>query len=433
MPLFPNLETDYLFKGKTHTNLVVSEGAAPAQEFKVSDSEGVKFQYQYGPEGNQNVVLAKGKIVEAAPAEYDAEKSRKVTAIKTAGADSKKAIGVNHHNLYERKRDRFSGGNQGNPTIITRSYIEVPLFEHDALGTADGFAAAMNYGAAYAANGNQLQPGDFVKVGNNGNFAKLDLVNDDAFQIVGQVIAAERELPPAGFLQYYMDMNIPELEEFFKNKSHAPSPGSNGKDAGAYPYGYPYTNKGWAGDFNELLNPTINKGIPYLTDGYFKAKQTVTGILPSDVYDASTNNDGHIENVVFSGAVTLTDVAMDPDGVAASGDEYTATDVTTSADTRNNALFIKLRHDIDKGEVNPIAVKYTGLAADGVTPEVKTFAGQNLHVDYTNNMIVVYLEPGQTYKDVQVDAKLVVDPVAGVPTEWDYAGSVGAVRILLQR
>jgi hypothetical protein len=65
--------------------------------------------------------------------------------------------------------------------------------------------------------------------------------------------------------------------------------------------------------------------------------------------------------------------------------------------------------------------------------EARTFSGADVHIDFTNNMVVVYLEADTTYADIAIDAKLVVNPVAGVPTEWDYAGSVGAVRILLQR
>lgn len=424
MPLFPNVESNYTFGGKSHTNLVVSEGAAPSEKWIVAKTENdnPKFSYPFGPEGNQDVVLAKGKIVELGAPEFDSETSRMVSTIKQATADSVKAVGVNHHNIYQRRRDRFSGNNQPNPTVITRSYIEVPLFEHADVTTAAAAAKAMNFGAAYSTS-NTLMPGDFVKVGQDGNFVKLDTATDSAFEIVGQVLAAERELPPAGFLQYYLDMEIPELEAFLKSKSHAPSPGKNGNDAGAYPYGYPYQNKGWKSDFEKLLNPTINKGIPFLTDGYFAAKQTVTGILLADKYDATNNNDGHIERVDFSGEVTMTEVAMDPDGVASSGDEYTATDVAVAADSRNAALFIKLRHPIDKAEADPIAVKHAG----------GTFSGQDVHIDYTHNVVVVYLAPGATYNDVQIDAKLVVDPVAGMPTEWDYAGSVGAVRILLQR
>jgi hypothetical protein len=228
---------------------------------------------------------------------------------------------------------------------------------------------------------------------NSGLVTKLDTATDSPFSIVGQVLAVERELPPAGFLQYYLDLEIPEIEAFLKAQGHAPSPGTNGSDAGAYPYGYPYTNKGWLADFNKLLNPTINKGIPFLTDGYFAAKKTVAGISIDDIFDASTNNDGNIERVDFSGQVTIT-----------------GNDVTVAADSRNNALFIKLRHPIDIAEANPITVKH-GLAG------INTVAGADVHVDAHNNVVVVYLEAGASLVDVTIDAKLVVDPKAGVPTE----------------
>ncbi|MDK2600719.1 hypothetical protein QO179_24805 [Bacillus stercoris] len=418
MALFPNVESDYTFGGKTHTNLVVSEGVAPSEKWVVSkDNAAEPFIYEFGPEGNQTVVLAKGKVVELGAPEYDAVSGRQVSSIKQAVENSKRAVGVLHHSVYEQRRDRFSGNNQPNPTVITRSYIELPLFEHEVKDTAAGFAKAMKFGAAYGTKADPIQPGDFVKVGKDGNLVKLqteevsDGTNttpaDSPFEIVGQVLAAERELPPAGFLQYYMEMDVPELEAFLKAQGYAPSPGKNPDgSAGAYPYGYPYTTRGWQSDFEKLLNPTINKGIPFLTDGYFRAKQTVNGISLDDIYDATTNNDGHIEAIRIAGQVTVT-----------------GNDVTVAADSRNNALFIKLRHPIDKGEASPITVKHAG----------GTIASKDVHVDLYQNTVVVYLEAGATLTDVAIDAKLVVDPVAGIPTEWDYAGSVGAIRVLLQR
>jgi hypothetical protein len=422
MALFPNVESEYTFGGKSHTNLVVSEGVAPSEKWIVSkDNAADPFVYEFGPEGNQTVVLAKGKIVELGAAEYDRVTGRQVSTIKQAEVDSRRAVGVLHHSVYEQRRDRFSGNNQPNPTVITRSYIEVPLFEHATEQTAADAAKAMKFGAAYGVS-NSIQPGDFVKVGQDGNFVKLD-ANDSAaspFEIVGQALAVERELPPAGFLQYYLDMEIPELEAFLKAQGTAPSPGSNGKDAGAYPYGAPYTTRGWKSDFEKLLNPTINKGIPFLTDGYFRAKQAVTDIKIDDIYAKDGNNDGHVESVRIAGDVTLT-------GATA----------VVAAESRNNALFIKLRHQIDKGEANPITVKFqdgTKLDEGGATvPNIVSVSGKDVHVDLSQNVVVVYLEAGQTYTDLAIDAKLVVDPVAGIPTEWDYAGSVGAVRILLQR
>jgi hypothetical protein len=427
MALFPNVEVDYTFGGKTHTNLVVSEGAAPAEKWLVAKAENdnVKFNYAFGPEGNQGVVLAKGKIVELGAAEYDRETARNISTIKTAAADSKRAVGINHHNIYQTRRDRFSGNNQPAPVVLTRSYIEVPLFEHASATTASTMAKAMNYGAAYGLT-NVLTPGDFVKVGQDGNFVKLDTTTDSPFQIVGQVLAVERELPPAGFLQYYMDMEITEIEQWLKAAGTAPSPGGNGVDAGAYPYGFPYVNKGWLPDFNKLLNPVINKGIPFLTDGYFAAKKTVTGIVLEDVYSAS-NNDGHIENVVFSGNLTFGTYTAGA-FTAAGNQEVATSSVEVAANSRNNALFIKLHHPIDKAETNPITVRY-----NDATNTAKVFGGDDIHFDFYNNIVVLYLAAGAKYHNIAIDAKLVVDPVAGVPTEWDYNGVVGAARILLQR
>lgn len=421
MALFPNVESDYTFGGKTHTNLVVSEGVSPSEKWIVSkDNAAEPFVYEFGPEGNQTVVLAKGKIVELGAAEYDRVTGRQVSTIKQAVADSDRAVGVLHHSVYEQRRDRFSGNNQPNPTILTRNYIEVPLFEHATANTARDFAKAMKFGAAYGTNdASALQPGDFVKAGENGNFVKLDKATDSPFEIVGQVLAKETELPPAGFLQYYMEMEIPELEAFLKAQGTAPSPGANADgSAAAYPYGSPYTTRGWKSDFEKLLNPTVNKGIPFLTDGYFRAKTVVNGISIADLYDATNNNDGQVESVRVAGDVQL---GTDTAGVFA--ENTTDNDVKVAAESRNNALFIKLRSPIDKGEANAIVVKHDG----------GTIAAADVHVDLSQNVVVVYLEAGALIKNLVIDAKLVVDPIAGIPTEWDHAGSVGAVRILLQR
>lgn len=409
MALFPNVEGGYSFGGKTHNNLVVSEGVAPAEKWIVSKNNAFKpFIYEFGPEGNQTVVLPKGKIVELGEAEYDHQTGREVSTIKMAEEGSKKAVGVLHHNVYETRRGRFSGNDQPNPVVLTRQYIEVPLFEHETLATAEEAAKVMQFGAAYGDSATKIQPGDFVKVGKNGNFVKLDTTantGDSPFQIVGQVLAVERELPPAGFLQYYMGGEVPEMEAFMKAQGYAPSPGSNGTDAGAFPMGSPYSPGSWKADFAKKLGLDIDKGIPFLTDGYFSAKESVTGVLINDIYDAKENNDGHIESVRVAGDIEIENVGGT---------------ITVGEDSNNNALFIKLRHPLDKN--GAVTVKLAGVALDA----------KDVHVDYSQNVVVAYLDKGETGA-VTLDADLIVDPIAGIPTEWDHAGSVGAVRILLQR
>lgn len=396
---------DYSFKGKTHTNLVVSEGNAPAEKWVVSkDNDAKPFIYQFGPKGNQVVELAKGKIVEAGPAEFDPATGRKVSTVKQATEGSQKAIGVLMHSVYEGTRGGLNADRSDDITVLTRSYVEVPMFEHDDVDVAAAFAEAMNFGAAYGAKGaDALQPGDFVKVGKNGNFVKLDTATDSPFQIVGKVLAKETDLPPAGFLQYYMGMDNAQLEAFIKGQSMAPTPGASG-----FPYGAPYSNGDWKTNVAKMLGADAMKGIPFLTDGYFRAKEAVVGLAIDDIYAQGTNDDGMVEAVNVA----------DKDKVVVTGK-----DVKVGEDVHDGALFIKLRHKIDRTETNPIVVKHDG----------GTLSHKDIHIDLKNNMVVVYLEAGADLKNVVLDAKLVVDPVAGVPTEWDQAGSAGAVRILLQK
>jgi len=413
MGLFPNVNDSYQFGGKTHTGLVVSEGNAPAEQFKVAKDNNVRkhqdgsviapeFTYVFGPEGNQTVLIAKGKIVEAVATELDRESGHKHTAIRVADENSTKVIGVNHHNVYEQRRDKMEGNL---PTVIRRAYIEVPLFEHAVPATAEAFAKKMHFGAAYGLK-DGLQPGDRVKVGKNGNFVKAVLdgdTPDSPFAIVGQVLAVERELPPAGFLQYFLDLRNPELEEMIKAMSHAPRPAN-----GEYPMGYPYTAKGWKPEFEKnLVEGSLlgsDKGIPFLTDGFFRAKKVLTGVDIKDIYDATANNDGTVEAVRPSG-----DVEFDK-----------ATGKVTVGE-KGGALFIKLRHAIDKTEANAVVVKIDGEAV----------SAKDVHVDIQNNTVVVYLDDAVTATAVTMDIKAIVDPVAGIPTSWDHAGSVGAVRIQL--
>lgn len=418
MGLFPNVNSQYTFGSKTHTNLVISEGAAPAEKFIVSKTNTAEsFNYEYGPEGQQQVVLAKGKVVEAIGVEYDRETGRKVTAIRQAEPGSKKAIGVNFGNVFKKRRD---GLNRGDATVITRSYIEVPLFEATGgansaanVAVAAAAAKAMRFGAAYGEK-DSIQPGDFVKVGLDGNFVKLDTETDSPFEIIGQALAVERDLPPAGFLQYYTEMLNPELEEMLKAMSYAPTPGNNGKDAGAYPYGVPYSVKGWKPEFEKALSGgAFGKGIPFLTDGFFSAREKRSFLL-NDIY-SDVANTGNVEATRVAGDVTVT-----------------GNDVVVGADAENAAVFIKLHHPIDKTVAKEDQVKVSYLNANNADAAASILA-DDIFVDYTNNMAIIYLEPGASLKDVTIEASLVVDPVAGIPTEWDYAGSVGAVRILLQR
>jgi hypothetical protein len=243
-----------------------------------------------------------------------------------------------------------------------------------------------------------------VVAGLNGNFRKYDPAKDDRLAVVGQVLGIDKNLPTAGFLQYYADLINPEVAAIIKSISLPPSPGkpASDKDA-AYPYGVPYTNQGWKSDFEKLLgikNPLLqHNGIPFLTDGFFRAQELRT-------------------NVAINDAVNIEVVRHSDGGTTVTGDT-----VTVPADVYNGAIFIKVKYKLDQTRLDDIQVKHAG----------GTFSKNDIHLDLANNTIVAYLAPGTTYTAVKVDLPVVVDPIAGTPTEWDYKGSVGGIRILLQK
>lgn len=375
--------------GKTHTNLVVSEGNAPSETFVVSRSNAEMadpFYYEYGPEGNQLVKIAKGKIVEAVGEELNRKTRYTETAIRVAEEDSVRAIGVNQHNVSE-DSSSARGGDFNRPTVLTRQYIEVPLFEAADIEVASASAAAMHFGAAYATT-NGIRSGDFVGVGANGNFKVLGETIDDPRQIIGQVLNVNRNMPPAGLLQYYTGLTSgAEIERYLQ---------ANAPTGTIHPYGSTYTVGSWRADFLKELGYGNLTGIPFLTDGYFSAIETVTaGIDDEETVEAAAGSD----SVTVDGAnVTVDDTDVD------------------------GTLFIKLKHKLDRRSKDNVVVKAGSVE----------IAQSDIHVDYVNNTVVVYLDEG-TYNDITVTADLVVNPTAGIPTEWDYKGSVGAARILLQR
>ena len=99
--------------------------------------------------------------------------------------------------------------------------------------------------------------------------------------------------------------------------------------------------------------------------------------------------------------------------------------LTVGEDVTESMVVVKLKHDIAHRELDKVKVT---IGSDEVSK-------RDVHVDVANNSIVIYLDGNQDIliSDLKISAPLVMNPTAGVPTEWDYKGSVGAARILLQR
>lgn len=415
MALFPSTSVNLTQKGKTFTSLVVSDGIAPAEKFIYSAAEAVKFNYAYGPAGNQGVVIPKGKIVEPAGLEWDYETSSRIPAIKIAAAGSKKAFGVNFFNIYERKRDRFAGNA---PTVITKQYIEVPYIQTADLTLSEAVAKGIHYGAAYGAAADAIAPGDYLKVGSYGNFTKFVVGTDDPLEIVGQAWAVETDLPPLGMLQYFHDLADDELKDLMKLTKDYPSPGRTPQAGGPNsPNSVPGTY-GYDPSFGAIENEYTQKqalwtGIPFLTDGFFKAR---TQVAP---FNATVKSSGNLVNATYVEDVRFTGITVD-----------NATGSFTVPEYRGAMVVIKLAKKMVKDETSTLTVELIDTAA---TPTGTAIAANNLHVDYHNNAVVIYFSENiATASHIRIGGTFLVDPVAGVPTDWDFKDGMGAVRILLK-
>jgi hypothetical protein len=403
MPLFPNAST--YFKGKSHTQLVISEGNAPAERYIPSRTENanVKFSYEFGPEGNQEVVIPKGKAVALAGVEWDYETEKYVPALKVADGSTDSVIGVNHHNVYRRIRDRFSG-NQ--PTVITREYIEVPFFSSKAAAAAINFGAAWVDGTVFTdkvAQANAIL-GQEIVVDENGNYTIKD-ANGDAteeyanYAVIGTCLGVETDIPPAGYLQYFMEMDDNAYLDFLRQMSYAPSAGrttdAEWNDIGTYPEGSTYLTS------REDLIKNFRSGIPFLTDGYFKARTELTSL---------NGDSAEVVDITMQG-----DITYDPD---TSTSNFTVNAVEGAAIyVRFDTKTAKFATDIAKEDVASVA----------------GFAAEDVHIDYTNNQIVLY--PQSTGADTLdiTSLQVVANQIPGIPTGWDFANSLGGVRILLQK
>lgn len=395
MPIFNQGQAQGLkYLGKTQTRLFVSGIEAPAEKFIYSDNAAAAteyhFDYEFGYPGNTKVIIPKGKFVELDGQKRD-DDSRLYTAIKVS-TDSldKVPFGINMFNVYEKPFDEMKGNLA---TVVTNGYIELPLFTGAG---ADANAEAIKYGALWSTAAPTINA--LVYVDGKGNLT-TELEVGVRNRAVGKIVAIENELPPIGFLQYFLDMDNTIWNQFMKeagiNKKAPTSKfeaGSPLNDFGTFPGDLFYKHK-------EDLMRAFNNGIPYLTDGYNMKKTSATVTAGTLAEGQSNITDIKTTQGVFAGG-TFTIEAGQPMG----------------------AMFVKFDSSKFKLRVPD--------AKDGETKTVIA-TGANVveaHADIDNNLVIVYFK-GTSTPTINVLGLDMTKP-AGIPTNWDFAGASGGARIL---
>lgn len=446
MPKYPDQE-NLKYRGRSFTNLEFSEGDAPAGIYIPAASEAVKFVYSFGPEVGRQVVIPKGKILAFAGREWDAETSYTRPALKIAGT-SDLPIGVAPHNVYKRRRDAFS---DSTTHFLTRAYIQVPLFiSTTSAADATAKAAAIKYGAAWAYNSDANTAangllGKYLMADANGNYQLADATGISTGKVIGQCLDIDNTLPPEGWLQFALGLERSEMADAIAAANILSSNGSKASnmfDWGAFPLGTTYTDAVTKMD-------AWKDGLPFLTDGYFRARQLVSGITLDNV-DASDMDP------------TATDALKDGDDYATTDLQYGAVEYATKTgagvtidangcvtvtDPAGATLFIKLKYDLANDALagDDAVANHPELAgqASGVTVKLRTDSGTdftdavvdaaNVEVDYEHSIIAVHFTSAVSTSKVIIDAVCLIDQTAGIPTMQDFANCFGIARILLQR
>ncbi len=492
MALFPQ---QYFTLGglndRTHTNLVRSEGMSPAEKWILDPDLPGLFEYRFG--GFGMVVVPKGAIVSVTAPKYDWETEKIVNCLTIAnGANT--PIGVAPYNFYEKNKDRM-GDNQlsiENRTYIEVPYFHNADATAQGASLSEmrwGCASSRIFNSTYTTNTlAMLSAGDFVKPDGKGRFVKwfsnkpmtqvftdatgdtlsdvvlhinepikpsttvtiteegqetaiaganitvwygsaiitvakeglvaadkdltvnyTSALSDPVEQMVGQTLAVETDLPPLGWLAYFMDIRQDadnELNNAMKQTSYPPAA------EGGYPaYGYA---QNYVSQMKKLFDAQSPKGIPFLTDGYFRAKKT---------YGASTPV--AINSLAAAGVTPFSETA----NVGFADANGTLAVPVTARDTN---LYIKMKAPIAvDGDIRDYSNSrgFTGIKVyfDGVQVAER----KKYHVDYKNDTVILLLDANDNGKVVTITCALIEDQLPGLPTEWDYSGTIGAIRVLL--
>jgi hypothetical protein len=434
MSLLPNGGSWVLEDGpnnvfRTQNTLIVSDDLINLAEVFITDPY-LPVQFTYPFAGTYfrpaEVQIAKGTVVAHRAGspytkDYDVDFMRPALTIANGGNNvtvatpygnyqrlANKPIGIAFKNCYKRLNDRFKGNY---PTITRASYITLPYF---AGNTA--LAQSMKWGACYDGSAGTLNMGDSVMSDANGKIVKWDGVSIE--QRIGKALVIDRNVPVQGWLQWVMwewassaglgqgqnemfnpyDLNAPLVTpdgaagDTTTGTSGSNTPGRPDLNAvqNQYPAFYPFNDL--VTRFPEQLFDAM--GIPGLTDGARMAAVDYTESVGN-----GTQN-------VFNGTTGTNQITLNHKRVAK--DQQGATNPTPD---------------------HPFPTKMLVYNnADTSTPLVEL-------VDYTVDRYrgIVYIsKPGQSGTETYtVTYTSLENQVVGVPSNIDFKGSVGAVRIFV--
>lgn len=390
-------------KFRTNTKLQAGTHDSPGEKFLIDPRLPRLFRYHFGGDGW--VVIPKGRVV--APStnggkdddgrfdDFDANVPYNALTLANGGKDveetgrdgeryvrsANKPIGVAYANLYEEFVDGFNGMQ---PTVENEIYIELPYISNKE------DAYELQWGCFYDTDiARPVKAGDFVMSDEHGyvikaDFEKIreDIENAADLTALKAILKEESRMHEQKIGQVWaVETNLPPqgwlkwvgwAQEDMKDDEWKTASGARTSDIGSqdgFP-GYPY-EKSYR-NWDTRSNKYYPQGIPGLTNG--------------------SNIEVPFTNEVIG---------------------------QVNAGVKGRFDFFLLHTPAVEGTVE---IKIGG---EIIKPE---------HIDVVSGRVVFSYDnsAGSTPKDVTATYKA-TGQLPGVPTGWDFKGSIGAIRIILQK
>lgn len=324
-------------------------------------------------------------------------------------------IGILERNEYTRDQDAYNGIMPG--PIRTDAMAELPWF------AAKDKAEENPWGSAYG----DLKPGDLIKSDENGRFVKSPLSDDSAMesmtvaeyekerqQLVGTVYATDKSLLPEGaarFAQWALDdrRNFNDFNPYvWPNSNRAGEDFVNNPPTAyqsdyTYP-GYPYDKNYMSHDLHMLASSRNGMYDPRF-DLAHRLDQGVPGLL--DGYNAVEQTYGEKE-----GKPTIT-IANIVENTELTGHEF----IFRLPDTNLESAKIAI------GEEEAVSI--------AVGAKIGKF--EVSYADMHKGMFALVQKEAGSKEEKPVNVSYVKRGMAGVPTNLDWDGCQGTVKILLQK
>lgn len=437
---------------RTQTKLVVSEGPVPSEKWLVDPRLKRLFKYQFG--GGGWVVIPKGRIValSADGGPYNDGRFRgyinrflwNAITIANGGADVteydkdgnqyvRKAnvpIGVALYNIFEQTEDDTA---DVLPTVIrANTYIEVPYL------ASKTDADVVPFGCAYG----QLKAGDYVCSDANGKFVKwteykvkTQTFNDVVADANGfATVYVDQPIKSADSVQIEAKLNDGTVVDTAQVDSVRLASGQIGisglgADAtvditvtytSAIPQGYEQiVGQVYAVDTNLPPEGWLRWAEWTLEERKKDADFNATGFRPQDLTDKGYPYD--------PGYVDVLSKMVGPEGRGIPG----LTDGSNIEVQYTDVKIGEIQPGIPAGTVHNFRIPHVPL----VEGTVKVYIGGEEvapeYIDYKTGLVIVKNPLEYSAKAAVTASYRATGQIAGVPTNWDFKGSIGAVRIML--